>query len=1048
MPPGDADGPAAGETSQLLTFLIADIRGYTTFTQQRGDEAAARLTAKFAAIVRELVTQFGGTVFELRGDEALCTFGSPRQSLRAAMALQQRFVEEVTSDPTLPLAVGIGVDAGEAVQSADGYRGGALNLAARLCSCAKAGEAVASYEVTHLARAIEGVRYVPGESVVLKGLAEPVRLVRVLPDGDDPAERIATLLRSGQPAASTSTRSWRTPTRPKIVLAVAAVLALGAGVTVALVAPSSGGGHRLARFDENTVGVIDPGSGHLVAEVGVDLSPTALVSGFDVLWSVNTGANTVSRIDPAQRRVTRTYDVGVAPSAIAVGLGAVWVANSGSGSVTRIDPTTSDSRTIDVGTSPGGVAIARGAVWVTNTGDGTVSRIDPAQGVVTRTIDVGDSPSAIVAGAAIWVTNSASDTVSEIDPSSASVTQTIHVGNDPRDVALVGDDLWVSNNLDGTIARIPAGGSSVTDSVTVGSAPTKLAEAGGRLWVALEGSASVAEVDLGTRQVVGTFRTGAVPSALVQADGRLWVATTIDLALHTGGTLKLLGQDLGGTLDPPYLFTAWATWLLSSSYDGLLGYRHANGAAGATLVPDLAQKIPEPTNAGRTYTFALRKGIRWSNGDQVTVRDVERGLLRTIAAGIYGPGAEIVGADGCTTKHCVVSGIQIEPAAGTITINLKRASSDFRDLLAGVVAVPANTPLVDQGTHPIPATGPYQVARATRTFVRLTRNPRFHVWNAAAQPAGFPDRIEYRTDRNGDDIKWAVGEVAAGRADWTDARGGAPLAMLQARFGSRLYVSPTETSHGIMLNTRAAPFNDVRVRRALAYAVDRHAVANDWFTPAVPTCQVIPPNFPGYRPYCPYTSTPDRPGFWQGTDFPTAQRLVNESHTAGMRVAVLTTSRTEFGMKHVVTVLRQLGYRAKLVLYTKEQPDYFSYLADSRHHFQAAFGGWVAGIPNDADLLRPEFACASFVPADPLNQNIDRFCDPAIDLLMAQAESAEGAGSSSAARLWAAVDARLVDAAPWIGLVTPSWVDAVSKRVHNYVRSAALGVFFDQMWVR
>ena len=113
MVPGGPDEPAEGlieqilaaepsteppsEESELLTFVIADIRGYTTFTHARGDEAAAQLTAKFASIVRELVAQFGGTVFELRGDEALCVFSSPRQSLRLAVALQQRFAEEVAA---------------------------------------------------------------------------------------------------------------------------------------------------------------------------------------------------------------------------------------------------------------------------------------------------------------------------------------------------------------------------------------------------------------------------------------------------------------------------------------------------------------------------------------------------------------------------------------------------------------------------------------------------------------------------------------------------------------------------------------------------------------------------------------------------------------------------------------------------------------------------------------------------------------------------------------------------------------------------------------
>src|SRR5437660_82349 len=118
----------------IKTFLIADVRGYTRFTQERGDEVAARLATRFAELAREAIESAGGTLVELRGDEALAVFDSARQALRAASALQERFVTETVTDPSLPLAVGIGLDAGEAVPVDGGYRGGALNLAARLCS--------------------------------------------------------------------------------------------------------------------------------------------------------------------------------------------------------------------------------------------------------------------------------------------------------------------------------------------------------------------------------------------------------------------------------------------------------------------------------------------------------------------------------------------------------------------------------------------------------------------------------------------------------------------------------------------------------------------------------------------------------------------------------------------------------------------------------------------------------------------------------------------------------------------------------------------------
>jgi WD40 repeat protein/class 3 adenylate cyclase/type II secretory pathway predicted ATPase ExeA len=160
--------------AQIRTFLIADVRGYTSFTRDRGDEAAARLAAAFAEVAREGVESRDGEVIELRGDEALAVFGSARQALRAAVELQVVFQDESSLDPSLPLAVGIGLDAGEAVPVEGGFRGAALNLAARLCASAGPGEVLVSQGLVHLASTVEGVRLEERVPLDLKGLDAPV----------------------------------------------------------------------------------------------------------------------------------------------------------------------------------------------------------------------------------------------------------------------------------------------------------------------------------------------------------------------------------------------------------------------------------------------------------------------------------------------------------------------------------------------------------------------------------------------------------------------------------------------------------------------------------------------------------------------------------------------------------------------------------------------------------------------------------------------------------------------------------------------------------
>ena len=174
------DSPPLQSPSSVLTFMIADVRGYTRFTVEHGNAAAARLASRFAHLTREAVLARDGTVIELRGDEALAVFNSCRQALWAAVELQSRFALEGAADPALPLRVGIGIDAGEAIPVEGGYRGAALNLAARLCSLAGPAEVLASETVTTLARKLEGLDYQDRGSVELKGFADPVRIVEIV----------------------------------------------------------------------------------------------------------------------------------------------------------------------------------------------------------------------------------------------------------------------------------------------------------------------------------------------------------------------------------------------------------------------------------------------------------------------------------------------------------------------------------------------------------------------------------------------------------------------------------------------------------------------------------------------------------------------------------------------------------------------------------------------------------------------------------------------------------------------------------------------------
>jgi class 3 adenylate cyclase len=181
-------------TAAILVFLIADIRSYTRFTQEHGDEAAARLTARFAELARATVEQWDGQLVETRGDEVLAVFASARQALRAAHDLQAHCAVETNAHPDAPLAIGIGLDIGEAVPVEDGYRGAALNRAARLCALARPGEVLVSTGVVYVAPQVEGVTYVAHGQEHLKGFDGPIPVLLAAPsdavdaDGDSTKE--------------------------------------------------------------------------------------------------------------------------------------------------------------------------------------------------------------------------------------------------------------------------------------------------------------------------------------------------------------------------------------------------------------------------------------------------------------------------------------------------------------------------------------------------------------------------------------------------------------------------------------------------------------------------------------------------------------------------------------------------------------------------------------------------------------------------------------------------------------------------------------------
>ena len=179
----------------------------------------------------------------------------------------------------------------------------------------------------------------------------------------------------------------------------------------------------------------------------------------------------------------------------------------------------------------------------------------------------------------------------------------------------------------------------------------------------------------GGRRCERTITVGNRPEGVTLAHGQVWVGAGPADTSHRGGTLRVLTTGHADTVDP--LLTQNLYPILSLSYDGLTAYQRVSGSGSVQLVPDLAVSLPAATEGGTTYTFQLRRGIRYSNGDLLRPDDFRRGLERGLILGgntNYGsPFADVIGGAACAAhpRHCDLSrGVVTDDAADTVTFHL------------------------------------------------------------------------------------------------------------------------------------------------------------------------------------------------------------------------------------------------------------------------------------------------------------------------------------------------------------------------------------------
>jgi YVTN family beta-propeller protein len=804
---------------------------------------------------------------------------------------------------------------------------------------------------------------------------------------------------------STAPRSSPRPRRPAgrgrrgraLIMTGAAVL-LAAITLVAVKLASSG--TTTIRVAPNSVAAIDVRSDRVVGAVPVGDRPGGIAFGWGSLWVANLDDQTISRIDPGTPRTLGVVRVPGPPTGIAAGPRGLWVVESAETSsvlVGRVDPVFNTFGTVArignvVPSGPGAIATQGNSVWVAPS-TGELTRLDGIAGKFAWQRDPNASPAGIAIGeGATWLTDTEANNVVRVD--SSGLPTPIGVGNAPTGIAVGAGGVWVVDSLDDAVVRIDPDTRSVSATIPVGQSPAGVAFGAGSVWVANSGDGTVTRIDPHTDKVQATIAVGGSPQAITIADGKAWV--TVDeqsIAPNggalDGGTLRIVSSsDVPGT-DPAL---DDVPQLLDATCAQLLNYPDKAGPAGSQLTPEVAQSLPARSPDGRTYTFRIRPGFRFSppSNEPVTAQTFKATIERTLNPGMHSEYAhflaDIVGADAYMSRKAAhIAGVVAN--GDTLTVRLLAPAPDFLARIsqpAASCAVPSNTPVNRHGVPRVPSAGPYYVTVNTPgQGVVLMRNPNYH----GRRPHHFA-RIELAV---GISPKRAIREIEAGRADYTpvglewsaSAARAAHAAQLAARYGAgsaaaargaqQYFANPSAQLDYFVLNTHRPLFSDVRMRQAVNYAINRRALAQrgDRFNPlpAQPTDHYLPPGIPGFRHAHAYPITPD---------VVKARKLAR----GGQRTAVLYTCNSSPCPEQaqiIKTDLAAIGLQVQIKTFPFET--YFTTLGKPREPFDLAWDGWLPDYIDPAAMLNSLLADSTFGPT---------FDDPAYRRRLATASRLSG----------------------------------------------------------
>jgi peptide/nickel transport system substrate-binding protein len=435
--------------------------------------------------------------------------------------------------------------------------------------------------------------------------------------------------------------------------------------------------------------------------------------------------------------------------------------------------------------------------------------------------------------------------------------------------------------------------------------------------------------------------------------------------------------------DPQLGYTVAAWQISAQTHLGLLTYARAEGPAGTQLIPGLAEAMPAISPDGLTYTFRLRRGLRYSNGGPVRARDFEHAVKRLITLESGGASffsGTIAGAERYQRRGRARGDITGISARGrTITIRLVAPSGQFPYILTMPFAslVPSSTRFEVYTRRPVPGAGPMRITsmRVPNRIV-LKRNPRFSI-------PGIPRAT-------GDTVRIVRG---ARRPDLIDDPSG------PAPAGTRL--ETTASTYYFFLNHRTPPFDRKEVRQAVNFAVDKPALRALFDGQLQPGCTFLPPALAPERQSepCPYGDPNAAPQVER------ARQMIAAAGATGARVDVYgnTEEQTRKVTNAYVGMLDAIGLDARAKIVDGEV--YFQTIGTRRTRAQTGFANWFQDFPHPGNFF---FLVDPDTIRSRNNQNFGNVGDPRIK---SELDRLQGLPLADAMPGYAALDRLLVDEA-------------------------------------